>query len=94
MIDQYTMFVNQDGRENLGDWIGRQTAKNLTGKYNAAVKVIPQCGVPVDELHHQWDLQKAAQTSIRARKFTVRWIRHITCPPPRSGGQIRLDPPD
>jgi hypothetical protein len=28
------------------------------------VKVIRQCGVPVDELRHQWDLQKAAQTSI------------------------------
>ncbi|KAJ7930369.1 hypothetical protein B0H13DRAFT_1595390 [Mycena leptocephala] len=64
MIDQYTMFVNQDGREYLGDWIGQQTAKNLTSKYNAAVKVIRQCGVPVDELCHQWDLQKAAQTSI------------------------------
>lgn len=85
MIDQYTMFVNQDGWDNLGDWIGRQTANNLTGKYNAVAKVIWQCGVPVNELRHQWDLQKAVQTSIRARKFTIRWICRITWPPPRSG---------
>ncbi|KAJ7660339.1 hypothetical protein DFH06DRAFT_989269 [Mycena polygramma] len=66
MIDQYAMFVNQDGRQSLGDWIGRQGRKNLPTKLNAAVKVIRQCGVAVNELRRQWDLQKAAQSSIRA----------------------------
>ncbi|KAJ7627703.1 hypothetical protein DFH06DRAFT_1443350 [Mycena polygramma] len=65
-IDQYAMFVNQDGRESLGDWIGRQRGTNLPRKFNAAIKVLRQCHVSETELRRQWDLQKAAQTSIRA----------------------------
>lgn len=72
MIDQYAMFVNEDGRSSLGDWIKRQREKNLFTKYNQAKKVIRQCGIHVNELRHEWEQQKAAQKSIRARKLVCR----------------------
>ncbi|KAJ7791385.1 hypothetical protein B0H14DRAFT_3566896 [Mycena olivaceomarginata] len=66
MLDQYAVFVNEDGCSSLGDWILRQREKNITKKSNAAMKVIQECRVSVEELRCQWELQKAAQTSICA----------------------------
>ncbi|KAJ7878978.1 hypothetical protein B0H14DRAFT_3774904 [Mycena olivaceomarginata] len=65
-IDQYTVFVNEDGLNRLGDWIARQRETNLPKKYKAAMKTIRECRVPVPELRSQWAAQKAAETSIRA----------------------------
>ncbi|KAJ6489999.1 hypothetical protein C8R45DRAFT_769079, partial [Mycena sanguinolenta] len=66
IIDQYTSFVNDEGRENLGSWITRQQTKNLASKSAAAQKVLRQCRVPEAELRQQWEEQKAAQTSMRS----------------------------
>ncbi|KAJ7625173.1 hypothetical protein B0H17DRAFT_1218864 [Mycena rosella] len=66
MIDQYTAFVNEEGRDNLGSWIHRQEHKNLVKKRTVANKVLRDCGVPVAELRRNWEEQKAAQTSIRS----------------------------
>jgi hypothetical protein len=65
------MFVNEDGRDRLGDWILRQWDTNLPNKYKAATKTIQECCVPVPELTSQWQAQKAAETSICAGKSTV-----------------------
>ncbi|KAJ7696295.1 hypothetical protein B0H17DRAFT_1131077 [Mycena rosella] len=66
MINQYTAFVNEEGRDNLGSWIHRQEHKNLVKKCTVANKVLRDCGVPVAELRRNWEEQKAAQTSIRS----------------------------
>ncbi|KAJ7435827.1 hypothetical protein FB451DRAFT_1461458 [Mycena latifolia] len=66
MIDQYTAFVNEEGRSNLGSWIHRQEHRNLTRKRRAAKKVLAECGVSIEELRRNWAEQKAAQTSIRS----------------------------
>ncbi|KAJ7919427.1 hypothetical protein B0H13DRAFT_2230859 [Mycena leptocephala] len=65
-IDQYAAFVNKEGRDSLGGWIYRQQIKNLTKKLNTAHRVLRDCGVSEADLHHNWDEQKAAQTSIRS----------------------------
>jgi hypothetical protein len=69
-IDQYTVFVNEDGLSRLGDWIVQQRETNLVNKYKAAKKTIRECQVPIPELRSQWDAQKAAETSIRSCMFT------------------------
>jgi hypothetical protein len=66
MIDQYTTFVNDEGRDNLGDWITRQQNKNLGPKQTAARKVLRECGVPVAELRQEWEVQKAAQSKLQS----------------------------
>lgn len=68
MIDKYTAFVNEEGRDNLGAWIERQQDKNLATKRKAAEKILTECGVSKAELRRNWEDQKAAQTSIRARE--------------------------
>ncbi|KAJ7454650.1 hypothetical protein FB451DRAFT_1517175, partial [Mycena latifolia] len=69
MIDQYTAFVNEEGRSNLGSWIHRQEHRNLTRKRRAANKVLAECGVSIEELRRNWAEQKAAQTSIRSLRL-------------------------
>ncbi|KAJ7206085.1 hypothetical protein GGX14DRAFT_551559 [Mycena pura] len=64
-IDQYTAFINEEGRHSLGDWIHRQQTKNLPKKHRAAVDVLQHCGVAVSELRRQWEDQKTAQMSVR-----------------------------
>lgn len=50
MLDQYTEFVNDEGRYNLGSWISRQQTKTVVKKQATALKVLRDCGVPVAEL--------------------------------------------
>jgi hypothetical protein len=68
MLDQYTAFVNDEGRDNLGAWIIRQQKKNIQPKQIAAQKVLRDCGVPEAELRQEWEVQKVVQSSIRSRK--------------------------
>ncbi|KAJ7686757.1 hypothetical protein B0H14DRAFT_2421965 [Mycena olivaceomarginata] len=70
MIDQYTTFVNDEGRDNLGDWITRQQNKNLGPKQTAARKVLRECGVPVAKLRQEWEAQKATQSKLRSHAPT------------------------
>ncbi|KAJ7168055.1 hypothetical protein B0H12DRAFT_1040625, partial [Mycena haematopus] len=65
-LDQYTSFVNDDGRDNLGAWIIRQQTKNVARKQSSAVKLLRECRVPEAELRQQWAEQKAAQRSLRS----------------------------
>ncbi|KAJ7850971.1 hypothetical protein B0H13DRAFT_2360391 [Mycena leptocephala] len=66
MIDQYAGFMSAEGRASLGSWIHRQQRKNVTPKHRAAMRMLQECQVPVQELRAEWEAQKAAQTSIRA----------------------------
>jgi hypothetical protein len=68
MIDLYMSFVNAEGRTNLGTWLQRQEAKNLAPRLANARKTLRDCRVPQPELRSQWAAQKAAQSSVRARK--------------------------
>ena len=73
-IDQYTAFINEEGRYSLGDWIHRQQTKNLPKKHRAAVDVLQHCGVAVSELRRQWEDQKTAQMSVRRRMLRQRHL--------------------
>ncbi|KAJ6494212.1 hypothetical protein C8R45DRAFT_824346 [Mycena sanguinolenta] len=65
-IDKHAAFVNEEGRDGLGDWIDRQFHKSLVPKRNKALKVLRDCRVDVVELRRQWAEQKVAQTSKRS----------------------------
>ncbi|KAJ7251190.1 hypothetical protein B0H12DRAFT_1018806 [Mycena haematopus] len=51
MLDQYGLFLNAEGQENLGAWIEHQD-KNLRTKMRAALKTFNACRVPEAELRH------------------------------------------
>ncbi|KAJ7202987.1 hypothetical protein B0H12DRAFT_1035731 [Mycena haematopus] len=65
MIDQYGIFLNAEGLENLGTWIERQD-KNLRTKLRAALTTFNACRIPIAELRREWRDQKEAQTSARS----------------------------
>ncbi|KAJ6613526.1 hypothetical protein B0H10DRAFT_1647301, partial [Mycena sp. CBHHK59/15] len=66
MVDEHAAFVGEDMQGNLGNWIQRQAEKNIPKKRNPALRVLQQCGVSELEPRENWELQKAAQTSLRA----------------------------
>ena len=66
MLDQQARSIGAELWDDLGDWI-RCRLKTIATEESEAQKILSKCGVPVNELRSQWQLQKAAQLSIRAR---------------------------
>jgi hypothetical protein len=56
-------------RDDLGDWILRRLRRGVKAQSAKAELDLEQCGVPLPELRHQWELQREAQMSIRAREY-------------------------
>ncbi|KAG6883278.1 hypothetical protein C0993_007006, partial [Termitomyces sp. T159_Od127] len=54
--------------DDLGLWISRRLTKGVEGQGDVARKTLEECGISDDVLRTQWDQQRAAQLSIRARK--------------------------
>jgi hypothetical protein len=55
-------------REGLGDWIGRRLRLGVNKQGQAAHAELLACGVPIEALREQWELQQTAQLSVRSRK--------------------------
>ena len=68
LIDRQTTSIGLELRDDLGDWIRRRLAKGIGGHTKKAKKILDECGVSPTELRAQWELQRASQLSIRARK--------------------------
>ncbi|KAJ3003332.1 hypothetical protein NUW54_g5355 [Trametes sanguinea] len=63
LLDRHAKFVNEASRADLGFWI-RNKLKHGVGAREAAAKTqLEQCGITVQELRHQWELQQADQLS-------------------------------
>lgn len=67
LIDRQASSINSELRDDLGHWIRRRLKKGVNGQGKEAEKVLNECGVSLPELKHQWELQKVAQLSVRAR---------------------------
>ena len=55
-------------RDGLGDWIGRRLRLGVNKQGKVAREELLACGVPIEALCEQWQLQQAAQLSVRSRK--------------------------
>jgi hypothetical protein len=55
-------------RDGLGDWIGRRLRLGVNQQGKAARAELLACGVPIEALRAQWQLQQVAQLSVRSRK--------------------------
>ncbi|KAJ7344058.1 hypothetical protein DFH08DRAFT_810591 [Mycena albidolilacea] len=85
-VDQYNLFVNQEGVEGLGAWLKRQETKNLIKKRKTAIETLIQCSVSEAELRLQWAAQKKAQTSVHSCV-----TRRLDAPPHRRRNLARVD---
>jgi hypothetical protein len=57
-------------REGLGDWIGRRLRLGINKQGKVARAELLACGIPIETLREQWELQQEAQLSVRSRAYT------------------------
>jgi hypothetical protein len=68
LIDRQAIAIGRELRDDLGHWIQRRLHLGVEGQGVKAKEALNKCGVPIEELCHQWDLQRQSQLSVRARK--------------------------
>ena len=63
-------------RDGLGDWIGRRLRLGVNKQGKVARAELLACGVPIEALREQWQLQQAAQLSVRSREC-ISLLQHL-----------------
>jgi len=71
LLDRQAACIGNELRDELGHWIQRRLRRGVEGQGNKAQETLADCGIPVQELRHQWVLQRGSQLSIRARESLV-----------------------
>lgn len=69
LTDRQLSFIALDLRDDLGSWIKRRMKRGVEEQGRRANQVLSTITASKDELRGQWDLQKAAQMSVRAREL-------------------------
>lgn len=68
LTDRQLSAIALDLRDDLGDWIKHRHQRGVEEQSTKAKSVVANCGMKEPELRTQWELQKTAQLSVRARK--------------------------
>lgn len=68
ITDRQLSAIAYDLRCDLGEWLKRRRRAGVEEQSKKSREVIAKCGMSIPDLRAQWDLQKTAQSSIRARK--------------------------
>lgn len=68
MLDRQLISIGAEMRDDLGNWLTKRR-RNIDKQERQAQKILRDCGIPEVELRKQWKDQRAAQLSLRARKF-------------------------
>ena len=68
LTDRQLSAVAYDLRCDLGDWLKRRYHTGVEEYSKKSKAIIEECGMSLEDLRAQWNLQKIAQSSIRARK--------------------------
>lgn len=69
LLDRHLAWIAEELKADLGNWLRRRQKKGVEAQAKKAQKVLDDCGVPLVVLREQWELQQAAQLSIRAREL-------------------------
>jgi hypothetical protein len=56
---------------DLGDWIQRRLKRGIDEQGTAAQATLSECDATIEDLRHQWALQRQSQLSIHARPFNL-----------------------
>ena len=68
LTDRQLSSIALDLRDDLGDWIRRRLKKGVQEQGQKARQLLNTVNVSDEELRWQWNLQKAAQMSVRSRR--------------------------
>ena len=72
-LDRHAESVNAIAREDLGSWHRSRLKNGVEARGAKADRELEEANIPLRELREQWQLQRAAQLSLRNRE------RSITC---------------
>jgi len=67
LTDRQLSSIALDLRDDLGDWIRRRMKRGVEEQGQKAKQILKMIAASGAELRRQWDLQKAAQMSVRSR---------------------------
>lgn len=59
-----------DHQDDLGQWINRK-CKAVEGQRRSTSDALSACGISKEDLRVEWQRQREAQSSVRARMFFV-----------------------
>jgi len=71
ITDRLLSSIALDLRDDLGDWIRRRLKKGVQEQGQKAKQLLKTVSVSDEELRRQWNLQKAAQMSVRSRRCSL-----------------------
>ena len=71
LTDQQLSSITLDLRDDLGNWIRCRLKKGVQEQGQKARQLLNMVNVPDKELWWQWDLQKAAQMSVRSCRCSL-----------------------
>jgi hypothetical protein len=71
LTDRQLSAIGLDLRDDLGDWIRHRLKKGVEEQGKKANQLLSMLNISFDELHHQWNLQKAARHQETA---TLLWL--------------------
>ncbi|KAG2125361.1 uncharacterized protein EDB93DRAFT_1244054 [Suillus bovinus] len=66
LLDRQAAAIGLEMRADLGDWIRRRLKRGIDEQGTAAQTTLDECDATVEDLRHQWALQRQSQLSIRA----------------------------
>lgn len=68
MTDRQLSFIAAEIRDGLGDWIRHRLDRGVKAQGDKARSILDDCGFTLPKLREQWEFQKVAQLSVRARE--------------------------
>ncbi|KAG2091619.1 hypothetical protein BD769DRAFT_1631979 [Suillus cothurnatus] len=66
LLDRQAAAIGLEMRADLGDWIRRRLKRGIDEQGTAAQATLSECDATIEDLRHQWALQRQSQLSIRA----------------------------
>ncbi|OSD07573.1 hypothetical protein PYCCODRAFT_1403249 [Trametes coccinea BRFM310] len=63
LLERYAKRINEASRADLGHWVRNKLKNGVNARELVALRQLEECGITIEELRHQWDLQQIAQLS-------------------------------
>lgn len=71
LVDRQLAWIGQEMCDGLGDWMAHRLERGVRKQGQAARNILEDCGIPLSDLRREWEDQRAAQMSVRARESFI-----------------------
>jgi hypothetical protein len=71
LVDRQLAWIGQEMRDGLGDWMTHRLERGVRKQGQEARNILEDCGIPSSDLRREWENQREAQMSVRARESRI-----------------------